>query len=186
MIKRTISIAAICLGLILTSGLSQTQAQVKQQERIGYVNPQAILQKMPEMKAVSQRMQNFMQKKEQEIAQKQEDLQQQITEYQQRQSVISDEAKKKEEERLGQLQADLQEAQRQAQQDIQQKQQELVGPLYDEINKSISAVAEEMNLSYVLNTRTTSGDVIILYTSDEAKEKYDITGQVMEELGIGS
>jgi outer membrane protein len=41
-----------------------------------------------------------------------------------------------------------------------------------------------MNLTYVLNTTTSSGDAIILYASDEAQEKYDITDQVMQQLGI--
>jgi outer membrane protein len=185
MFKRTIQLTAICLGLLLAGGLSQSQAQVKQ-ERIGYVNPQAILQKMPEMKAVQQRLQNFVEQKQKELGQQQQELQQKIADYQKRQSVISEDAKKKEEEQLGQIQADVQQAQREAEQEVQQKQQELVGPLREEIDKSISAVAEEMNLSYVMNTITTNGDFIILYASDEAQEKYDITEQVMEKLGIGS
>lgn len=186
MFKRTLSITALCLALILTAGLPDSRAQVTNQERIGYVNPQAILQKMPEMKAIQQRMQNFVEQKQQELATKEQELQQQIQEYEQRQGVISEEAKQKEEERLGQLQANLQQEQRQMQQEIQQKQQELVGPLYQEINASIQAVAQEMGLSYVLNTTTTSGDLIILYASDEAQQKYDITSEVMQELGIGS
>lgn len=186
MFKRTIYISAICLGLILTAGLSNSRAQVTNQERIGYVNPQAILQKMPEMKAVQQRMQNFVEQKQKELAKQENALQNQITEFQQRQGVISEEARAKEEERLGQLQAKLQQARRQMQREIQQKQQELVGPLYQEINKSIQAVASDMNLSYVLNTTTSTGDLIILYASEEAQQKYDITSEVMEQLGIGS
>ncbi|MBN2731061.1 MAG: OmpH family outer membrane protein [Balneolaceae bacterium] len=165
-------------------GLNESQAQI-QEEKIGYVNPQAILQKMPEMKAVQQRLQNFIEKKRNEVAQQNQNLQEEINAYQQKQSVISQQAKEKEEERLGQLQADLQQSQREAQQAIQEKQQELVGPLLQEINKGIDAVAQEMGLSYVLNTTTNSGDLIILYASDEAQQKYDITDEVMAELGIG-
>jgi outer membrane protein len=36
----------------------------------------------------------------------------------------------------------------------------------------------------VINTTTGQGDMIILYASDEAQEKYNITDQVMQELGI--
>lgn len=185
MLKRTTFFTAFCIALIMGMGFNQSQAQI-QEEKIGYVDPQAILQKMPEMKAVQQRLQNFIEKKQQEIVQQDQELQQEINTYQQKQSVLSDQAKQKEEERLGQLQADLQQAQREAQQAIQQKQQELVGPLLQEINSGIDAVAQEMSLSYVLNTTTSNGDLIILYASEEAQNKYDITEEVMAELGIGN
>lgn len=186
MIKRTIFLTAFCAALLFAAAPTHSNAQVTNQERIGYVNPQAILQKMPELKAVQQRLQNFIEKKQDELDQKQQDVNQQITQFQEDQADLSQEARQKEQARLGQLQADLQQAERQAQQEIQAKQQELVSPLYQEINNSISSVAEEMNLSYVLNTATSTGDVIILYASPEAQQKYDITDEVMADLGIGS
>jgi outer membrane protein len=39
-------------------------------------------------------------------------------------------------------------------------------------------------MGYVLNTTTSAGDVIILYVSPEVQAEYDITDDVMEELGI--
>ncbi|MDZ7690007.1 MAG: OmpH family outer membrane protein [Balneolaceae bacterium] len=151
---------------------------------IGYVDPQAILSKMPEMKAVQQRLQNFRDRKVQELQEKQSQFQQQLSAYQQKSTVISEEAKKKEEERLGQLQSELQQFQTQLQQEIQQKQQELVGPLLQQIEEAINKVAEERGLTYVLNTTTSQGDVIILYASPSAREQYDITDPVMQQLGI--
>ena len=164
-------------------GISSTTAQQRTLE-IGFVDPQAILNKMPEMKAVQQRLQNFIDRKRQEFANKQQNFQQQVDEYQQKQSVISEAAKKKEEERLGKLNAELQEFQSQIQQEIQQKQQELVGPLLDQIDTAVQTVAEDMGLTYVINTTTSQGDQIILYASNEARQKYNITDQVMQELGI--
>lgn len=185
MLKRTTIFSAFCIALIMGLSFNESRAQI-QEEKIGYVNPQAILQKMPEMQAVQQRLRNFIEKKQQEIAEKNQELQQEINTYQQKQSVISEQAKQEEEERLGKLQAELQTAQQTAQQEIQQKQQELVGPLYQEINNGIDTVAKRMGLSYVLNTTTTNGDLIILYASEEAQNNYDITNEVMAELGIGN
>lgn len=184
MLKRTTYISIFCLALIFGIGLHQGRAQI-QEEKIGYVNPTAILQKMPEMKAVQQRLRNFIEKKNEELADKNANLQQQLQAYNQKSSVISAKAKADEEERLGKLQADFQEAQREAQLAIQEKQQELVAPLYTEINNSIDAVAQRMGLSYVLNTVTSNGDYILLYISEEAQNKYNITDEVMNELGIG-
>lgn len=182
MFKRLLSISLLSLLFIGFAGTSS--AQVQQDLKIGYVDPQAILSKMPEMKAVQQRLQNFMEKKQQELATKREEYQSQVTQYQQKESVISESAKKKEEERLGKLGSELQQYQAQLQQEVQQKQQEMVGPLLDQINSAISTVADNMNLTYVLNTTTSQGDVIILYASEEAQEKYDITDQVMTELDM--
>lgn len=183
MFKRILISSAVCLILFLTLGAADNQLKAQNAE-IGYVDPQEILSKMPEMKAVEQRLQNFIERKQEELQKKQQDFQQAVTNYQQKASVISDEAKQKEEERLGQMNVELQQFQGQIQQEIQQKQQELVGPLLQQINNAISTVASERGLTYVLNTTTSTGDVIILYASAEAQQKYDITDQVMRELGI--
>ena len=181
MLKRILSISLLCFLAVTITGLSTAQAQ---QMEIGYVDPQAILNKMPEMKAVQQRLQNFIERKREEFTNKQQDFQQQLTEYQQKADVINESARQREEERLGKLNAELQQYQTEIQQEIQQKQQELVGPLLDQIDNAVGTVAEDMGLTYVINTTTSQGDMIILYASDEAQEKYNITDQVMKELGI--
>lgn len=183
MFKRIV-LLPVLITLIAGFGMTDATAQVQEELKIGYVDPQAILSKMPEMKAVQQRLQNFAQRKQQELANKEQTFQQQVTEYQQKSAVISEDAKTKEEERLGQLNAELQQFQQQIQQEYQQKQQELVGPLLQQIESAINTVASDMNLTYVLNTTTSNGDVIVLYASPDAREKYDITDQVMQQLGI--
>ena len=181
--KNNYSKIILAAAIIFMALPSLSQAQTNKL-KIGYVDPQAILQKMPEMKAVQQRLQNFAQRKREELAQKQTDFQQQVQEYQQKSAVISDDARAKEEDRLGQLNAELQQFQSQIQQEMQQKQQELVGPLFQQIEQSINTVAENQGLTYVINTTTTNGDVIILYASPDAQEKYNITDPVMRDLGI--
>lgn len=181
MFKRILMSAVVLAVMVSTLG---TGTAVAQELRIGYVEPQAILEKMPEMKAVQQKLQNFIESKQEEFAEKQTNFQQQVSEFEQRASVISEEAKQKEEERLGQMQAELQQAQTQFEQEVQQRQQELMGPLFEQINSAISTVANRRDLTYVFNTATNQGDVIILYASQEAQEQYDITDEVMQELDI--
>lgn len=159
-------------------------AQAQDDPKIGYVNPQAVLAKMPEMAAIQKRLQNFAEKKQQELTQKEQDFQAQVTQYEQRAGVISEEANQQEQQRLGQLQNELVQAQQKAEQEIAQKREELLGPLFTQIGEAIDAVAKNMGLTYVLNTTTSSGDLIILYASQEYQSKYDITEPVMQELGI--
>jgi len=136
------------------------------------------------MRAVQQRLQNFTARKQQELLTLEQDFQTQVAQYQQKVGVISAEAQQQEEVRLGQLQQELLQAQEVAEQELAQRRDELVGPLLEQIGSAIEAVAQKQGLSYVLNTTTSSGDMIILYASEDFRAKFDITQSVMEELGM--
>ena len=180
---RTLRIAVILFFSIVLN--LQAQAQSNNSElKIGYVNPQSILANMPEMRAVQQRLQNFTARKQQELSTLEQEFQTQVAEYQQKVGVISAEAQQQEEARLGQLQQGLLQAQEVAEQELTQRRDELVGPLLEQIGSAIEAVAQKQGLSYVLNTTTSSGDMIILYASEDFRAKFDITQSVMEELGM--
>ncbi len=180
---RTLRIAVILFFSIVLN--LQAQAQSNNSElKIGYVNPQSILANMPEMRAVQQRLQNFTARKQQELSILEQEFQTQVAEYQQKVGVISAGAQQQEEARLGQLQQDLLQAQEVAEQELAQRRDELVGPLLEQIGAAIEAVAQKQGLSYVLNTTTSSGDMIILYASEDFRAKFDITQSVMEELGM--
>lgn len=59
-----------------------------------------------------------------------------------------------------------------------------MSPILQQIQDAIDAVAAEKGLDIVLNTTTSTGDVIILYVSDEVREQNDITEAVMARLEI--
>lgn len=175
-------VVTICL-LIFGLGI-MTRPSSAQDIKIGYVDPQSILQKMPAMAAVQKKLQNYAAKKQQELTQQEDQYQQALQQYQQKQAVLSDDAKKTEQQKLQKMQQQLQQLSNQDKQDVQQKQQDLVGPLVQQVQDAINKVAKKMNLTYVLNTMTQSGDYIILYASDSAQQKYDITQQVENELNL--
>lgn len=159
----------------------ETQAQ---DMKIGFVEPRSVLEKMPELRAVQQRMQNFMERKQTELTEKERELQTEIEQYQQKVGVISEQARQNEEERLNNLDMEFRQLQNTAQQEMQQRQAELMAPLLEQLQGAIDNVAAERGLDYVLNTTTSGGDVIILYVSESVQEEYDITDAVMRELGI--
>lgn len=180
-IKLTLAAILLVVGFGVNNNV---EAQATDEVKIGYVNPQAILANMPEMRAVQQRIQNFAARKQQELGEKEQLFQAEVTTYQQKIGVISAEAQAAEEERLGQLQNELLQAQQTAESELEAKRQELVGPLLEQIGNAITAVAERMELTYVLNTTTSTGDLVILYASEEYSSRYNITEAVMEELGM--
>ncbi len=178
--------AFVIFGFIflLGLGLPVEKAQAQDELRIGYVDPQTIMRSMPEMAAIERRLQNFVERRRQEFAEKENEFRREVEEYQQRMAVISDEAQRREEERLAELNLELQEFQQNFQQEVQERQMELLEPLLDSIQNAIEQVAQERNFMYVLNTMTNNGDFIILYASEEAQRNYDITDAVMQELDL--
>lgn len=169
---------------ILLCLLAFSAINLSAQLKMGYVDPSFVLSKMPEMASVQVKLQNFQERKTSELQAAEMTFREEIQNYQQKEAVLTDDAKQKEQERLAQMEQSLARQQQQAQQDFGAKQQELVGPLLTAIQDAINAVAAEKGLTYVLNTTTSSGDVIILYASEDAQAKYDITDAVLRKLGI--
>ncbi|MGF1671441.1 MAG: OmpH family outer membrane protein [Balneolaceae bacterium] len=180
--KRSI-LFTFAIFLIGSFMLAAPSAQA-QDMKIGFVDPRVILERMPEMRAVQQRLQNFAERKQREISDAERALQTEIELYQQKVGVISEQARRNEEERLGEMDLELRQLQNQAQQELQQRRAELMAPLLEQIQNAINEVAGAKNIDYVLNTTTSTGDVIILYVKDEIRNDYDITEAVMVNLGI--
>ncbi|PWN05155.1 OmpH family outer membrane protein [Rhodohalobacter mucosus] len=172
------------VSLIALVSLAAAPAASAQDMTIGFVEPRAILERMPEMSAVRQRLQNFAERKQNELGTKERELQTEIELYQQKVGVISETARQQEEERLTALETEFRQLQTEAQQELQQRQAELMGPLLQQVQEAIDTVAARRGLDYVLNQTTSNGDVIILYVSPRVQEEYDITDAVMQELGI--
>ncbi len=180
--KKLIILSSVFLIAITT--LMAAPAAQAQDMKIGFVEPRAILERMPEMRAVQQRLQNFAERKQNELVTSERQLQTEIELYQQKVGVISESARQQEEQRLTQMETEFRQLQQRAQQEMQQRQAELMGPLLQQMEEAISTVASRMGLDYVLNTTTSNGDVIILYVSPRVQEEYDITTAVMDQLDI--
>lgn len=175
--KLTIGLTLVILSVLAVDAKAQDL-------KIGFVNPQAVLNRMPEMKAIQQRITNFEDRELVKLQQQEAAITQAFTLYEQKKDVISAEAKQAEEDKLTKMQADFENAQRKASQDVQNKRNELLGPLQQQIGQAIDAVSRRMELSYVLNTVTSTGDMVILYASQSYAAEYNITDKVMVELGI--
>lgn len=171
----------VFVGLLTLFSAPKANAQ---DMKVGFVEPRAVLDRMPEMRAVAQRLQNFAERKERELIEKQQELQSEFEIFEQRAGVISDEARQAEEQRLTLMDQEFREMQAAAEREMEEQRQSLMAPLLQQIQESINNVAESRGLDYVLNTTTSTGDVIILYVSDQVQSEYDITDAVMQDLGI--
>lgn len=169
------------LFLVLAAVVGVSQAQTL---KIGYVDPQEILVKMPEYAAVERRLQNFAERKRDEFGRLQTDFEKRANDYQQKASVLSNEARTTEERAIEDMREKLMNFQTAYQEELMKEQETQLSPLFDKIEKGIADVANEMGLTFVLNPRTSNGDVILLYISDEARETLNITRKVIEKLEL--
>ena len=177
--KKFIFILSLCCLAIVDAS-----SVFAQDLKIGYVDPNSILAKMPEMAAVDRKLKNFMEKKQKDFADKEASFRDQMQAYEQKKAVISADARTREETKLQNLRQELLQFDQQYQQEMQQKQAEYVGPLYKQIQDAIAAVAKENKITYVFNTMTSTGDFILLYASEDAQQKYNITEKVIAKLGM--
>lgn len=170
------------LLIIIVLGFS-TPVQ-SQDLKVGYIDPNTVLMRMPEMAAVERRLQNFADRKRREFREKQENLQRDAESLEARRSVISADAVAREEQRLSTLYVELQEFESNYATELQQQQAQQMGPLLQRIQEAIDSVANELGLTYVLNTTTNSGDFIILYASPAMQSQFNITEKVIQKLEL--
>lgn len=165
------------------SPAAQVQAQT-QELRIGVVDAGRILMMMPELENVSDQLDGFTNRKRREFAQLEAEFLRAREEFEQKVAVISESARRAEQERLSGLALRLQQFQMEYQQELMERQEALIAPLRDRIMNTINDVANELGLAYVINQMVNNGDMVVLYASPRMRENYDITNRVMDRMNI--
>jgi len=178
--KKMLSWPVVFISLFLL--ILDTEKANSQELEIGFVDFYSILERMPEMQAVQQRIQNFAGQKIQELQDKERELQMSYEEFQQTADVLSESAREREEERLQGLGMEFQQLQMQARQEVDQYQMELMQPLLEEIQNAIAEVALEHDVDYILKTTTDTGDQVVLWVAPEIQQEYDLTDEVMQRV----
>ena len=165
-----IKYALFCLALMAAT---TTDAQ-----KFGYINSQAILAGMPEVKQAEANLDALkkqLQKKGQQmlvnLESKYKELQRKEAQGELSPKQLEGEAKgiKEEEAKIGQFEQDMQKQ-------LMQKQEELMKPVIDRINAAIKSVAESGGYTYIFDA--VGG--FILY----ADESQDVSAQVKAKLGM--
>ncbi len=164
------------LLVLLVPGL--TMAQVK----VGYMNPQKVLNALPQRAKIQKELNDYMAQKQQDYGKKADSFRNEIAEYQKKSASMSSDENNKEKQRLSSLSQELQKYRTNLQQDLDNKRNELMSPLLAKINKAMKEVADQMNLDFVLNETTQQGESILMYVSNTGKQKYDITQKVIDKL----
>lgn len=148
------------------------------QTKIGWINSQAIMDKLPEAVEAQRQLDNLVTEWQNEIAKMQNEWQRKFEEYDKRKLILTEKGRAEAERELQELDrkiVDYRNRKFGQNGELFQKQNELMKPVQDKIFKAIQDVAKEEGYDYVFDK---SGDILLMYTN----EKYDLTNVVLEKV----
>lgn len=154
----TILKKALLLAVLMVTSLSAS-AQIK----IGYLNPQKVLDELPQTVALRQSMEQFIQQKQQELIELEKTVNDEYALFLQNAVNLEEVQLQSEQARLEGLRDELTQKQQSAEQEVQRKRAELLSPILEKMDEAVAAIAKEMNLDFVLNENTRNGDTILFY-----------------------
>ena len=168
------------LAVLVLTAFAAPVAQAQTAPTIGYTDYELIIVQMPEYRTLQTTLQAQAQKDQQELAAKEQAIQQKFAEYQDQSGVLSPEARQTREQEIVQMQTDLQTDQQRRLQGLDRQQNELLQPLLEQLQVAIDEVATARGLQLVLSSRVSTEPVILFAGANTV----DVTAEVMSKLGI--
>lgn len=148
MIKRFFVPFALLLAIVALP----TTASQAQTLRIGYADPELIIQYMPDYQNIQRQLAQEVQTGQQALQALAEDFQERVARYERQKPLLSPERQAEREQELGALQAEIQQSAEAKDAEIAARQEELMAPLLDRVQSVIDEVATEKNLDVVLRS----------------------------------
>lgn len=170
--RKKIAFLALALGMMVSFGASA------QQQKIGHINADKLLEMMPETKQAQQEIETYGRQLEKELAEMEDELDAKIQKFQADQQVLTNLAKQSKQQELQQLQMRIQQYSQKAQQDLQNKQVELLTPIIEKATTAVQDVAKENGYSYILDS--SQSKAVVIYQTDAT----DIMDLVKKKLGL--
>jgi outer membrane protein len=164
--------------LVFGSGILVAQTQ-----KIGYVNSAKIFQELPEAQAAQRRIDGLTKPIQDSLDAMIRDYQGRIEEYQKKESMMTDAAKRQEQQRIGELERKITEYRQEKagpEGQLARETQKLLEPIREKIKAAIAAVAREQKYQFIFD-RTESVQ-ILLYGDPQ----HDLTYTVIDRLKRGT
>lgn len=167
--------------LILTILIVTLPLLAEAQLKVGVMNPEAVLGQLPETEQVQRDLDSFIQQRREEFSQQYQNWMESVSEFEEQveNGTLTGEQRQQREQELGEREEEISAMQQRLQTQIQNRQNELLSPIMQRVENAMEAVAQELDLDYVLNRITSRGDPVVYYASERG---VDITEQVIERL----
>jgi len=166
----------LAIGLLTLVG-SEANAQ---DQKMGYIDSDYILNNLPEYEGVEKRLNVLADQWQKELDKMNQEIEELRKEYEAKEILFTEEVR---EERKKEIQAKIEERDSFKKQkfgpegDYFSKQKELLNPIQRKVMKAVTTVAEREGYDYVFDR---SGEMRFMYT----KAEWDLSKEVLLEMGI--
>ncbi len=164
----------LCISLFILPGISFAQL------KIAYVDSKTIMDNLPDAQDARKKLDELIQQWQNELNKMQSDYNRKEDDFQKRKLIMTDQTRTDAENELKKMKkdiADYRDKKFGTNGELYQKQDELMKPVQNKVFNVIQDIAKDEDYDFVLDK---SGDVMLLY----AKDKYDITSQVLDKLKL--
>ncbi|MFK7971356.1 MAG: OmpH family outer membrane protein [Bacteroidia bacterium] len=169
----------LAVGLLLLSLIGSAMAQ--NGDKVGFVNLNAVLSRMPEYNAVLKSLQIREKKYAERLQVEKQYLDTKVQDYvEAKQNGATEADLKTRENELLRLEKEVKASAAKADEQLARKQMELIKPVMDKLQATIDQIAKAQGYTYVLNSVDGAAVSIVL----NAPEDHDLTKAVMDALGI--
>ena len=168
--------------LILAILIGGSAGDLAAQSRIGVVNPQSILDALPETAVIERRLREYRMELQNELENRAKSLQDNVSAYEGRKAMMTEPQQREEQTRLARLAQQVQQYERSIPELAQRRQNELMQPILQEMNTLIQRYATELQLDYVLNQQLALNQMPMFFLGDATKTPYDLTPRILEQL----
>ena len=163
--------------LVLAAGWN---TGLQAQQRIGYIDSEFILQYIPEYATVQQKLDRMVAEWERELNALQKELEDMEREFQAREILYTQEERQRKLDELHQKELEIYQRRRRyfgPDGELFKEQEKLMQPIQERVLKAVEEVATRDGYDFVFDK---SGDFLFVF----AREQYDLSLAVLEELGI--
>jgi len=163
--KKVLVILSVCMLLPMSSFA----------QKLGHINSRELIQLMPEVKAVSAKLDTITKQYEEEFLKMRQEYESKIKEYQANVDNMAQSIREMRESEIADLGQRIELFNQTAQQDLQKQQNTLMEPIFKKFNDALEAVGKENGYTYIFDSAA------MLYISENAD---DVQPLVKVKLGI--
>jgi outer membrane protein len=155
-------------------------APVQAQQKIGYVDSEYILDRLPEYATVQQKLDQLERQWREEITEARRTVDELRQEFQARELLYTEEERARKKEEITEARRDVETLRQRyfgPDGELYARQEELMRPIQERVLAAVEEVATGEGYDYVFDK---GGDYVFMY----ARDQYDLSDRVLRELGI--
>ena len=149
-------------------------------QKYAVVNTDYVLKSLPDYASAQKRLDRYVADWQKELSDKAAELETMRADYEQESYLLPENLKKRRQEEIRAKEQEIRDLQQQhfgAGGDLERHRAELLKPVQDRVFSAIERIANEKNYAFVFDK---AGSPTVLY----ANKKYDISDEVLEQLGV--